>query len=212
LEADVGKWMMTGACVAAFLVLGAPAQAADYQTEPFVEGGSAIYYDGGQGNQASHVTFKGDGEHHIVVTETGLDHLLIGSGCIALAPLVAQCDMDSSFPKYTRIQVVLFGGNDYAENDTHLESSMSGGSGRDTLIGGTNPDFLAGNWGNDVLRGRGGRDSLSGGVADDLLVGGTGDDDLNGGFNFDGTPGYDICRDVDYASFDACEFMVGGIG
>jgi Ca2+-binding RTX toxin-like protein len=201
-------------CGVVILTVGAPAQAADYETEPFVQGGvgGTLYYTGGQGTQASHVTFKGDGHHHIIVTETGLDHLLIGEGCIELAPLVAQCDMDRYVPRNTRIQVFLFGGNDYAENDTHLASAMTGGSGRDTLIGGSNEDFLVGNWGKDVLRGRGGNDSLAGGVADDLLVGGLGDDNLDGGFNFDGTPGFDVCRDVDYASFNACEVTIGGAG
>src|SRR4051812_924411 len=87
-EAAMRRTLGLVGCGLVMLMVGAPAQGADYETEPFVQGaaGGTLYYTGGQGNQASHVTFKGDGHHHIIVTETGLDHLLIGVGCVELEP------------------------------------------------------------------------------------------------------------------------------
>lgn len=69
--------------------------------------------------------------------------------------------------------------------DGHVEGTVLGGAGGDTLVGAALADTLSGQNGNDSLRGRGGDDVLKGGFGDDTLRGGTGEDVLEGGNDTD---------------------------
>ena len=92
----------------------------------------------------------------------------------------------------------LGGGDDVAENQTLLPSTILGGNGddvltdaggpgfliggrgNDRLFAGAGRDYMQGNAGNDLLDGGEGRDRLDGGADDDTLVGGTGPDEFIG--------------------------------
>jgi Ca2+-binding RTX toxin-like protein len=65
-----------------------------------------------------------------------------------------------------------------AADCTQTGSSLTGGSGDDTLCGTSGNDTLSGGAGNDRLSGRDGNDRLTGGTGDDFLDGGAGDDKL----------------------------------
>lgn len=80
----------------------------------------------------------------------------------------------------TKVNFQGFGGNDFFENKTWLNTAADGGTGHDVLIGGSGADTLAGGSGNDKLEGRGGNDYLYGYGGHDELFGGTGYDRLYG--------------------------------
>jgi Ca2+-binding RTX toxin-like protein len=72
-------------------------------------------------------------------------------------------------------------GNDsFDASATMLNTSVSGGSGRDTVVGGGGNDTFNGGSGSDSASGGGGNDSLTGGAGNDTMSGGAGDDFLNG--------------------------------
>jgi Ca2+-binding RTX toxin-like protein len=75
--------------------------------------------------------------------------------------------------------------------------SLTGGSGRDTLIGGSGSDTETGGLGRDRLIGGNGRDTLNGGKSGDVEIGGKGRDTLLGGKGGDtlrGGLGRDVLR------------------
>jgi putative metal-binding protein/hemolysin type calcium-binding protein len=102
------------------------------------------------------------------------------------------CNPDFNFvectPDALRFVFNLRGGNDRAVMDENLDTSglpdrpstMSGGSGNDTLVGSENqPDMLNGDAGNDTISGVGGADNITGGAGRDTINGGDNDDTIN---------------------------------
>ena len=78
--------------------------------------------------------------------------------------------------------------------DCKARTTMSGGSGADSLRGGQGRDRLTGGSGNDEIEGRGGNDRIRGGNGRDEVDGGKGRDDVRGqggGDVLDGTFGDD---------------------
>jgi Ca2+-binding RTX toxin-like protein len=78
-----------------------------------------------------------------------------------------------------------FGGDDKIANGTTLNSSLSGGEGRDSIVGGEGNDSISGNAGNDTIRGDTGADRLAGNGGRDRLFGNGGNDQLYGGASAD---------------------------
>lgn len=76
---------------------------------------------------------------------------------------------------------------------TNVASSVSGGTGNDTITGGIGDDSLLGGGGADSLTGGAGNDTLTGGAGADAIVGGDGTDTFSAvgmlGANIDGTTG-----------------------
>jgi Ca2+-binding RTX toxin-like protein len=103
----------------------------------------------------------------------------------------------------TRINADLKDGADKLTVATSITkpTSISGGSGNDTLTGGNGKDTIRGGDGNDSLTGNGGNDVLSGGNNNDILSGGDGVDALLG------ESGNDILR-----SGAGNDYMDGGNG
>ncbi len=86
----------------------------------------------------------------------------------------------------TSIKAGMGGGNDLFEMDQSngqilIPTTVTGGTGNDTLIGGGAADNLDGQAGNDKLVGQAGNDLLKGGIGADNLDGGSGDDQIFGG-------------------------------
>ncbi|WP_160122625.1 calcium-binding protein [Rhodovarius lipocyclicus] len=89
-----------------------------------------------------------------------------------------------------------------------LGSSLTGGTGADTLWGQAGNDTLNGGQGADVLRGQGGDDILVGGAGNDQLVGGAGADTFT--YNAPGW-GYDQIFDFVRAEGDKIDLRGSGV-
>ncbi len=83
----------------------------------------------------------------------------------------------------TNIVFTARGGDDWFRNDTSIDASAYGQSGKDRLIGGSGKDRLRGGPDGDYIVGRDNDDYLNGDEHDDYVDGGSGDDRLIG---FDG--------------------------
>lgn len=74
-----------------------------------------------------------------------------------------------------------FGGDDFVNNLTEVNSQLLGGSGADTLRGGDGDDFINGGAGNNSLFGEGGDDRIIGLQGDDTILGDDGNDRIFAG-------------------------------
>ncbi|NIX77125.1 calcium-binding protein [Microvirga terricola] len=88
--------------------------------------------------------------------------------------------------------ISLGNGNDFYNGaNGHVQGSISGGSGNDTLIGGTDSEGMNGGSGDDLLQGNAGNDTLSGSTNNDTVSGGAGNDLVNGDAGNDWVQGDD---------------------
>ncbi len=106
--------------------------------------------------------------------------------------VTASDAFDTSAPQAVTVTVIDVAENIFLEDggvsitDTSVvETSITGGSGDDTIIAHDNGGDLAGGGGNDRLEGRSGDDILSGGDDNDVIRGDTGNDTIDGGAGTD---------------------------
>jgi Ca2+-binding RTX toxin-like protein len=107
--------------------------------------------------------------------------ITVGQGCVVSSDKrVATCTAQSADKKFTAIEALLNGGDDFfAAADPSLvpPATVDGGDGADTLNGTDLGDTLIGGAGSDILHGLAGDDTLDPGTgSDDPITGGAGND------------------------------------
>jgi Ca2+-binding RTX toxin-like protein len=116
-----------------------------------------------------------------------------GNGCVrpeSSDPTKVHC----TFLNVRKLKIDVGDRDDIVVNQTATASTLTGGTGDDSLFGGSASDELFGNNGDDYLDGDDGNDTLIGGWGNDSLYGQAGDDSLLGEDNndyLDGGPGTD---------------------
>ena len=94
-------------------------------------------------------------------------------------------------------------------NNSTTASTITGGSGSDSLVGGTRADSISGGLGNDVIIGADGNDVLEGGAGNDSITAGAGVDRVDGG---EGDDTFSVTAVGDFIGLTAAETVIGGAG
>jgi len=129
------------------------------------------------------------------VTATGARALSIGAFTSTVVKTIDASAMTAAFIMGT--------------NAGQATSTITGGTGADTLTGGTLADNIVGGTGNDSISGGAGADVITGDAGNDTIVGQGGIDNLSGGA---GNDTFLVALAADFAGLTTAETVSGGEG
>jgi hypothetical protein len=115
--------------------------------------------------EANHLTVMAVSATQVEFYDSGIASITAGTGCAPNGAQRVRCPVASVLA----LTLDMGDGNDYADNDLNVPSTVYGGFGNDALIGGGGVDTINGGAGNDGIEGAQGNDVVDGAEGADVI-------------------------------------------